>query len=64
VAAFPFLRESIFTTATRLGATAPVLGLLRAGQFRVGPAPDLTWLIRLVRDFGLGGPCGVVAGGT
>src|SRR5665648_845067 len=40
MAAFPFLRGSIFTTATRLGATAPVLGLLRAGQFRVGPAPD------------------------
>lgn len=41
---FPFLRESILTTATRLGTEAPVLGLLRAGAFRIedtqAEAPD------------------------
>lgn len=35
MAVFPFLRESIQTTATRLGVPAPVLGLLRAGSFQV-----------------------------
>lgn len=35
--AFPYLRESVYTTATRLGVAAPVLGLLRAGQLRVTP---------------------------
>ena len=39
MAVFPFLRESILTTATRLGVAPPVLGLLRAGQFHVTP-PD------------------------
>jgi hypothetical protein len=34
---FPFVRESLFTTATRLGVDAPVLGLLRAGQFKIAP---------------------------
>ncbi len=37
MAVFPFLRESILTTAARLGVAAPVLGLLRAGQFHVTP---------------------------
>ena len=39
MAVFPFLRESIFTTATRLGAGTPVIGLLRAGDFHLSP-PD------------------------
>jgi hypothetical protein len=35
---YPFLRESVFATATRLQVGAPVLGLLRAGQFSLdGP---------------------------
>lgn len=37
MAVFPFVRESIFATANRLGVNAPVLGLLRAGSFEVGP---------------------------
>ncbi|WP_024286605.1 hypothetical protein [Cellulomonas sp. KRMCY2] len=39
MAVFPFLRESVFTTATRLGVPAPVIGLLRAGELHV-EAPD------------------------
>lgn len=35
MAVFPFLREQVFTTATRLGVPAPVVGLLRAGEFHV-----------------------------
>ncbi|MGN6759768.1 MAG: hypothetical protein ACTHJI_00360 [Leifsonia sp.] len=40
---YPFLREQIFATATRLGVSAPVMGLLRAGQITVEltPASDL-----------------------
>lgn len=38
MAVFPFLRESLVTTASRLGVNAPVLGLLHAGSFRVDPA--------------------------
>lgn len=33
MAAFPFLRESIATTAARMELGVPVLGLLRAGSF-------------------------------
>lgn len=32
---YPFVREQIFTSATRLGVAAPVLGMLRAGQFNI-----------------------------
>jgi hypothetical protein len=32
MAAFPFLREAIFTLAARLGVDPPVLGLLKAGE--------------------------------
>lgn len=35
MAVYPFLREQIFTTASRLGVPAPVLGLLRAGGFTI-----------------------------
>lgn len=35
MAIFPFLREAIHTTATRLGVAAPVIGLLRQGGFKV-----------------------------
>jgi hypothetical protein len=41
MAVFPFLRESVFTTATRLGVAPPVIGLLRAGDFHV-EAPAAT----------------------
>lgn len=33
---YPFVRESIFTTAARLGVSPPVLGLIRPGTFRLG----------------------------
>ncbi|MFJ6078350.1 hypothetical protein ACIQC0_08585 [Pseudarthrobacter sp. NPDC092419] len=33
MAAFPFIRESIATTAARMELPVPVLGLLRAGSF-------------------------------
>jgi hypothetical protein len=36
MAVFPYVRESFFTTASRLGVGAPVLGLLRAGSFEIG----------------------------
>jgi len=36
MAAFPFLREAIFSLATRLGVEAPVVGLLKAGQVHFG----------------------------
>jgi hypothetical protein len=37
MAIYPFVRESIFATASRLGVDAPVLGLIRSGSFQVGP---------------------------
>jgi hypothetical protein len=37
---FPYLREAIHTTASRLGVDAPVLGLLRAGSFRLNISED------------------------
>lgn len=36
MAVFPYVRESIFTTATRMGRDAPVLGLMKSGDFSVG----------------------------
>lgn len=36
LAVYPFVRESILTTAFRLGVPAPVLGLMHSGGFRVG----------------------------
>jgi hypothetical protein len=38
MAAFPYLREAIHTTATRLGVNVPVLGLLRSGSFSLNLA--------------------------
>lgn len=32
-AVYPFLRESIFSSATRMGRPAPVMGVVRAGEF-------------------------------
>lgn len=43
MAVFPFLREAVFTTASRLGVPPPVLGLLRAGEARVEFDADVTW---------------------
>lgn len=36
MAVFPFIRESVITTASRLGVEIPVLGLLRSGAFKIG----------------------------
>ena len=36
MAVYPFVRESIFSTASRLGIDAPILGLLHAGSFQIG----------------------------
>ena len=38
MAVYPFLREHVFTTASRLGVAPPVIGLLRAGGFKVDPS--------------------------
>jgi len=43
MAVFPFLREAVFTTASRLGVPAPVVGILRAGEARVEFDEDATW---------------------
>lgn len=44
MAVYPFLREAIFTGAARIQVAAPVVGLLRAGQFSVeqtrSPGPE------------------------
>lgn len=37
---FPYLREAIHTTASRLGVDQPVLGLIRAGGFRLNLAGE------------------------
>lgn len=37
MAIYPFIRESIFSTARKLGVPPPVLGLIRAGGFSLGP---------------------------
>ena len=37
MAVFPFLREQVFSSAARLGVAPPVVGLLRAGGFRIEP---------------------------
>ncbi|NTW41604.1 MAG: hypothetical protein HGA44_17285 [Cellulomonadaceae bacterium] len=36
MAVYPFVREAVFTTASRLGVDAPVLGMVRGGQLGVG----------------------------
>lgn len=40
MALYPFVREQVFSAARRLGVGAPILGLLRAGQFRVAQITD------------------------
>jgi hypothetical protein len=37
VVVFPFLRQGTFSTATHLGQPAPVLGLMKRGEFRINP---------------------------
>ncbi len=37
---YPYIRESLFSSAARLGEPAPVLELLRQGAFRVGGDAD------------------------
>jgi hypothetical protein len=56
MALYPFVRESIFSTATRLRVKAPVLGLLLADAFHVGlleMASDTTTPVRLARELGV-----------
>jgi hypothetical protein len=36
LAVYPFVREAVFATAARMGIDAPVLGLIRQGEFGVG----------------------------
>jgi hypothetical protein len=40
MAVYPFLREAIFAGAARIQVPAPVVGLLRAGQFSMEPSKD------------------------
>jgi hypothetical protein len=40
MAAYPFLRESIFTSASRLDVNRPVLGILRRGDARFDSLDD------------------------
>lgn len=41
MSAYPFLRESAHTTATRMGHPVPVLGLIKQGEFKLTPgSPD------------------------
>ncbi|PPH11636.1 hypothetical protein C5C71_06430 [Rathayibacter sp. AY1C1] len=37
---FPFLREAVFSAAARLGRPAPVLGLMKRGEFRIESKED------------------------
>ena len=56
MALYPFVRESIFSTAARLRVKAPVLGLLLADAFHVGlleMASDTTTPVRLARELGV-----------
>lgn len=39
MAVFPYLRESISTSASRLGLPMPVLGIVRPGDFQI-PTPE------------------------
>ena len=37
---FPFLRESLFNSATRLGRRPPLVNLMRPGDFKIAVEPD------------------------
>jgi hypothetical protein len=37
MATFPYLRESISTSAARMGRPAPLMGLMRPGDFKIQP---------------------------
>lgn len=39
MAIFPYLREAVSTTATRIGVPAPIYGLMRQGQVHLTPDP-------------------------
>lgn len=43
MAVFPFLREAVFTTASRLGVPPPVVGILRAGEASVEFDESASW---------------------
>lgn len=36
MAVFPFIRASMFSSAARLGLPAPILGIVRQGEFKLG----------------------------
>jgi hypothetical protein len=40
MALVPYLRESVHTTAMRLGVKPPLLGMVRQGEFRLHPTDD------------------------
>lgn len=41
MAIFPYLREAVSTTATRIGVPAPIYGLMRQGQVHLTPHSDV-----------------------
>lgn len=43
MAVFPFLREAVFTTASRMGVPPPVVGILRAGDAKVEFDENTAW---------------------
>lgn len=43
MAVFPFLREAVFTTASRLGVPPPVVEILRAGEASVEFDESASW---------------------
>lgn len=61
LAVYPFVREAIFATASRMGVDAPVLGLIRQGEFKVGelngsdfaPSRQSASVAALAREFGV-----------
>lgn len=61
MAAYPFVREAIYTTAIRMGEDAPVLGLVRAGEFEISQLEGPQFIASnapataasLAREFGL-----------
>jgi hypothetical protein len=50
MAAYPFLRSSIYGSAARLGQPIPVLGLIRAGEFEISPPEDDEDIAAAFRD--------------
>ncbi|GEM_PF-1088817 len=61
MAIYPFVRESVFATASRMGVAPPVLGMMRAGEFSIGHPDGPVFaasrtpasLAELAREFGV-----------